>query len=81
MTVRADGFLPRTRAARSRVYGDDGEAVGEPGDQRSYYHWLGTGQMFRPRATWRPSSLANLGEWAVRPRIAGSDGPGAGEAS
>jgi len=40
------GRLPpefRSRAAQG--YGDNSEPIGAPGDQTSYYHWPGTGQM------------------------------------
>jgi beta-lactamase class C len=66
---------PRGRlsaADKSRAvegYGDDGEPVGEPGDQRSYYHWSGTGQMFSSPRDMAAFLAAHLVEVPVKPAL------------
>ena len=60
---------PAHKSRAVQGYGDDGEAVGEPGDQRSYYHWLGTGQMFSSVRDMAAFLAANLGEGPVRPAL------------
>jgi beta-lactamase class C len=57
------GHLPpelKERAAQG--YGDDSEPVGKPGDQTSYYHWPGTGQMYSCAHDMAAFLAANLGE-------------------
>jgi beta-lactamase class C len=60
---------PAHKSRAVQGYGDDGEAVGESGDQRSYYHWLGTGQMFSSARDMAAFLAANLGEGPVRPAL------------
>src|SRR5262249_56096895 len=43
----ARGRLAPERKRRAvQGYSDEGEPIGEPGSQESYYHWPGTGQMY-----------------------------------
>jgi beta-lactamase class C len=37
---------PELRSRAAQGYGDKSEPIGAPGDQTSYYHWPGTGQMY-----------------------------------
>jgi beta-lactamase class C len=60
------GRLPpalKDRAAQG--YSDDSEPVGAPGDQTSYYHWPGTGQMYSSPRDMAVFLAANLGELPV----------------
>jgi CubicO group peptidase (beta-lactamase class C family) len=44
-------------------YSEDGERIGKPGDQQTYYDWPGTGQMFssaRDMAVFLAANLAEL---------------------
>jgi CubicO group peptidase (beta-lactamase class C family) len=50
-------------------YGDDGEPIDQPGDQRSYYHWSGTGQMFSSPRDMALFLAANLGELPTQPTL------------
>ena len=43
-------------------YSDEGEPIGEPGSQESYYHWPGTGQMYSSARDMAVFLAANLGE-------------------
>lgn len=43
-------------------YGDHGEPIGQPGEQTSYYHWPGTGQMYSSPRDMAIFLAANLGE-------------------
>jgi beta-lactamase class C len=57
------GVLPpefRSRAAQG--YGANGNPIGAPGDQTSYYHWPGTGQMYSSARDMAVFLAANLGE-------------------
>ena len=62
----ADGraeFAPGLISRAVQGYGEDGESVGPPGDQQSYYDFPGTGQMFssaRDLATFVAASLGEL---------------------
>jgi beta-lactamase class C len=43
-------------------YSEDGEPIGKPGDQQTYYDWPGTGQMFSSARDMAVFLAANLGE-------------------
>jgi beta-lactamase class C len=70
---RDDG--PRGRlspAHKSRAvqgYDEDGEPVGEPGDQQGYYYWPGTSQMYSSPRDMAVFLAANLGELPVEPSL------------
>jgi len=59
---------PRGRLApdyKSRAvqgYADDSEPIGQPGEQTSYYHWPGTGQMYSSPRDMMVFLAANLDE-------------------
>jgi beta-lactamase class C len=46
-------------------YGEDGEPVGQPGDQQTYYDFPGTGQMFSSARDLARFLTANLGELEI----------------
>ena len=50
-------------------YGDNSELIDHPGEQRSYYHWSGTGQMFSSPRDMAIFLAANLGELPTRPAL------------
>jgi beta-lactamase class C len=50
-------------------YGDDSELIDHPGEQRSYYHWSGTGQMFSSPRDMAIFPAANLGELPIQPAL------------
>jgi len=60
-----DGRAELAPALMSRAvqgYAENGEPVGKPGDQQTYYDFPGTGQMFSSAGIWRPywpPTLAN----------------------
>jgi beta-lactamase class C len=58
---------PENKSRTVQGYGDDGEPLGQPGDQRSYYHWSGTGQMFSSPRDMAVFLAANLAELPVKP--------------
>ena len=73
-------FLPRDDSPRGRLspkdkkravqgYGDNSELIDHPGEQRSYYHWSGTGQMFSSPRDMAIFLAANLGELPTRPAL------------
>ena len=53
---------PEHRRRAVQGYADDGEPVGEPGDQQGYYHWPGTSQMYSSPRDMAVFLAANLGE-------------------
>jgi beta-lactamase class C len=60
------GQMPPELAQRAvQGYSDEGEPIGKPGDQTSYYHWPGTGQMYSSARDMAVFLAANLGEWPV----------------
>ena len=62
----ARGRLAPERKRRAvQGYSDDGEPIGEPGSQESYYHWPGTGQMYSSARDMAAFLAANLGELPV----------------
>lgn len=46
-------------------YSDDNEPIGQPGEQTSYYHWPGTGQMYSSPRDMMAFLAANLDEMPV----------------
>ncbi len=55
------------RAAQG--YDDEGHPVGVPGDQQSYYHFPGTGQMYSSARDLARFAAAHLGEVKVDPSL------------
>src|SRR5258705_7883271 len=50
-------------------YGEDGEPIGAPGNQQSYYEFPGTGQMFSSARDLAVLLAANLGEVPLDPEL------------
>jgi beta-lactamase class C len=50
-------------------YGEDGEPIGVPGNQQSYYEFPGTGQMFSSARDLAVLLAANLGEIPLDPEL------------
>jgi beta-lactamase class C len=50
-------------------YAQTGEAVGEPGDEQTYYDFPGTGQMFSSASDLATLLAANLGEQPIEPGL------------
>jgi len=46
-------------------YAEDGQPIGEPGDQQGYYNWPGTSQMFSSTRDLAEFLAANMGELAI----------------
>jgi beta-lactamase class C len=60
-----DGHAELPHDLRERAvqgYDENGRAIGGPGDQQSYYHFPGTGQMFSSARDLAKFAAANLGE-------------------
>jgi beta-lactamase class C len=55
-------LAPPFRQRAVQGYADNGERVGEPGDQHGYYHWRGTGQIYASARDMAAFLEANLGE-------------------
>ena len=53
---------PEQRRRAVQGYSEDGERIGEPGDQQGYYHWPGTGQMYSSARDMAVFLAANMGE-------------------
>ncbi|HET7848471.1 MAG TPA: serine hydrolase [Pseudolabrys sp.] len=69
----ADGRakLPPDLMARAvQGYSESGERIGEPGDQQTYYHFPGTGQMYSSARDLAVFVAANLGELRIDPALA-----------
>ena len=58
-------LAPEHKRRAVQGYSDDGEPIGEPGSQQSYYHWPGTGQMYSSPRDMAVFLAANLGEVPV----------------
>ncbi len=56
------GLPPGLMRRAVQGYSEDGEPVGKPGDQQTYYDWPGTGQMFSSARDMAVFLAANLGE-------------------
>jgi beta-lactamase class C len=50
-------------------YGEDGEPIGVPGNQQSYYDFPGTGQMFSSARDLATLLTANLGDGRIDPEL------------
>jgi beta-lactamase class C len=50
-------------------YGEDGEPIGVPGNQQSYYEFPGTGQMFSSARDLATLLTANLGDGRIDPDL------------
>jgi len=67
-----DGRAVLAPALMSRAvqgYAENGEPVGKPGDQQTYYDFSGTGQMFSSVQDMATLLAANLGEWPTNPAL------------
>ena len=53
---------PELRSRAAQGYGDKSEPIGAPGDQTSYYHWPGTGQMYSSPRDMALFLATNLGD-------------------
>jgi beta-lactamase class C len=51
-------------------YGEDGAAIGRPGNQQTYYDWPGTGQMYSSVRDLAVFLDANMGEGRIAPPLA-----------
>ena len=60
---------PKDKKRAVQGYGDNSELIDHPGEQRSYYHWSGTGQMFSSPRDMAIFLAANLGELPTRPAL------------
>ena len=58
-------LAPEHKRRAVQGYSDEGEPIGEPGNQESYYHWPGTGQMYSSARDMAVFLAANLGELPV----------------
>jgi beta-lactamase class C len=58
-------LAPEHKRRAVQGYSDDGEPIGEPGSQQSYYHWPGTGQMYSSARDMAAFLAANLGQLPV----------------
>src|SRR5262249_54219881 len=53
---------PEYKSRAVQGYSDDSEPIGQPGEQTSYYHWPGTGQMYSSPRDMMAFLAANLDE-------------------
>src|SRR5215470_8574385 len=58
-------LLPDYKSRAAQGYADASEPVGQPGEQTSYYHWPGTGQMYSSPRDMMIFLAANLDELPV----------------
>jgi beta-lactamase class C len=58
-------LTPENRSRAVQGYADDSEPIGQPGEQTSYYHWPGTGQMYSSPRDMMTFLAANLDELPV----------------
>jgi beta-lactamase class C len=56
---------PEHKSRAVQGYDENGERVGEPGDQQGYYHWPGTSQMYSSTRDMAVFLAANLGELPI----------------
>ena len=67
-TFLPDGGLSPALARRAvQGYSEDGDPIGAPGDQQSYFDFPGTGQMFSSARDLAIFLAAHLGDVAVAP--------------
>jgi beta-lactamase class C len=62
-------LFPRDKKRAVQGYGNNSELIDHPGEQRSYYHWSGTGQMFSSPRDMAIFLAANLGELPTQPAL------------
>ena len=55
-------LIPEYKSRAVQGYSDNSEPIGQPGEQTSYYHWLGTGQMYSSPRDMMAFLAANLDE-------------------
>ena len=55
-------LTPEYKSRAVQGYSDDSEPIGRPGEQTSYYHWPGTGQMYSSPRDMMAFLAANLDE-------------------
>jgi beta-lactamase class C len=58
-------LTPEYKSRAVQGYSDDSEPIGQPGEQPSYYHWPGTGQMYSSPRDMMAFLTANLDELPV----------------
>src|SRR5499427_3046510 len=58
-------LTPEYKSRAVQGYADDSEPIGQPGEQTSYYHWPGTGQMYSSPRDMMAFLAANLDELPV----------------
>jgi len=58
-------LTPEYKSRAVQGYADDSEPIGRPGEQTSYYHWPGTGQMYSSPRDMTAFLAANLDELPV----------------
>jgi len=60
---------PEHKRRAVQGYSEDGDLIGEPGDQQGYYHWPGTSQMYSSPRDLAVFLAANMGELAIEPEL------------
>jgi len=55
-------LIPEYKSRAVQGYSDNSEPIGQPGEQTSYYHWPGTGQMYSSPRDMMALLAANLDE-------------------
>src|SRR5215468_10952583 len=58
-------LIPEYKSRAVQGYSDNSEPIGQPGEQTSYYHWPGTGQMYSSPRDMMAFLAANLDELPV----------------
>jgi len=58
-------LTPEYKSRAVQGYSDNSEPIGQPGEQTSYYHWPGTGQMYSSPRDMMAFLTANLNELPV----------------
>jgi beta-lactamase class C len=58
-------LIPEYKSRAVQGYADDSEPIGQSGEQTSYYHWSGTGQMYSSPRDMMAFLAANLDELPV----------------
>jgi beta-lactamase class C len=60
---------PEHKRRAVQGYSEDGDLIGEPGDQQGYYHWPGTSQMYSSARDLAVFLAANMGELPIDPAL------------
>jgi beta-lactamase class C len=63
------GLAPALMSRAVQGYAENGQPVGKPGDQQTYYDFPGTGQMFSTASDLATLLAANLGESPTNPAL------------